>query len=91
MMNLQTEHNADARVPVDPLVRAFRVECAGIVAVVFSQSPGKARYAAARSAHDAGYLRSPNPAEVRCTRAPEFDGRSGVKPGRPYGLDYLAP
>ena len=87
----EMNNDADAGLAIEPRVRAFRVECAGIIAVVFSQSAGKARYAAARSAHDAGYLRTPNPADVRCTRAKEFDGRSGVKPGRPYGLDYLAP
>lgn len=40
---------------------------------VLSSTRDKAKYAVARSAHDAGYLRRPSPVQVRCRRSPEHD------------------
>ena len=77
----------DPRVPVDPLVRAFRVTCDGFSdAIYFSTTASKAKASALVQARDAGYAL--NFSDLRVKRAPEFDNatycgktpRTGVIP-----------
>lgn len=49
----------------------------------------KARYAVARSAHDAGYLNRPSPTKVRCVRAPEQDLNPSLRLGHCSSLDHV--
>jgi hypothetical protein len=73
--------------------RAFRTEAAGLSAIVFAESAGKARAATFLSACDAGFgVSFP---DIAVTRAPEYDvmrTTSGDVPAmnRPLRLDLLA-
>jgi hypothetical protein len=74
-MTHQNEHNTDARVPVDPLVRAFRVTCRGIGdGIYFATSASKAKLASMLAGSEAGYDVRFSDLHVR--RAPEFDDRT---------------
>ena len=46
-----------------------------------AKSAGKARYAVARSAADAGYISRPSPHFVRCRRDPEHDQNPALEEG----------
>lgn len=57
---------------------------------VLSITRDRARYATARSAHDAGYLRRPGPVKVRCRRAPQHDeALRNAKAYHPYSIDCI--
>jgi hypothetical protein len=69
--------------------RAYLVELCGMSGCTFAASAGKARYHAALSAHDAGFLRRPDPSQVRARRLPALDAYAErAAPRKCYALDF---
>ena len=81
--------NAVAGLAFEPRVRPFRVEYQDMPCVVWAASAGRARYLAAVSLHDAGYLNRANPAAIRAIRDRSLDHLTLAAPGRCYGYDQL--
>lgn len=58
-------------------------------AYVLAESSGKAKYACALSAKDAGWVDKASPHLIRCKRDHQLDGLP-IEPGIPFTLDYIA-
>ncbi len=67
----------------------YRVEFEGIFGVVWAESRGKARYAAALAVKDAGYMRTANPAKIKANRDKTLDHIATAKIGQVYSYDHL--
>ena len=65
--------------------KPYRVEFQGMTGIVWETSVGRARYRAALSLCDAGWLPRANPASIKARRAPEHDARTTAKRGLCYG------
>lgn len=57
--------------------------------IVSAATPSKARYIVALGAQDAGYLKRPNPSQVSCLRAREYDCHPMLIGGRFIGVDVM--
>ena len=57
--------------------RAFRTTWNGTASIVAAVTPGQARAVTLRSIVDAGY-KKPDWKEIKCVRAPEYDGWAAV-------------
>lgn len=69
--------------------KSYRVEFGGMIGIVWATSAGKARYRAALSVSDAGWLLRPNPSRIKCVRAYEFDHIATAEIGKCYHPDYV--
>jgi hypothetical protein len=90
MKDKQNTTGADAGVPLEPRVRAFRVTCRGIGdGIYFAETARKAKLASMLSGRDAGYQVQFSDLHVR--RAPEFDARTylGKRPQQGLSPEYF--
>lgn len=58
-------------------------------AYIVAESSGKARYACALGAKDAGYIDKASPHLIKCKREPQLDGLP-IEPGTPFTPEYIA-
>lgn len=89
-MKLEIEHDVDARLAFEPLVRAFRVTCRGIGdGIYFARTASDAKLASMLAGRDAGYQVQFSDLHVR--RAPEFDARTylGKRPQQGVSPEYF--
>lgn len=72
-------------------MKAWRTEALGVTSVVFAITRGKASYATYLSANDAGW--DVTFKDIRCRRAPEYDGlleASQFRPGTCLGEGFVS-
>lgn len=69
--------------------KPYFVEYANMLAVVWASSAGKARYAAAISLADSGWMRRADPSKVSCRRAPKFDHLTTAKVSWCYSIEHM--